>query len=303
MVNQPNSTEKGKKKGREHHFRKPTGIPAKFSADDFIKALKVLNDKGGTGGIKDLSALYGGKKKREILSRSLKLHDKLGYANKKGYSYFITDDGRKLISSSDDSKKKMLAEKLRSYEPYKNILIALANAPDKSLKKENITEIWSTLAGGGKRIRERMTHTFASLGSWAGIIDDTGKSCRLLEITQPAMPVQDVRKPGAKPLVPSPTATTTVSALERAGVSFCPFCKGIEIGLIDEEALRFIDRLKDTVVYLKRKFICRTCQREFSRTSQEIILDTKTEANKQKKIRKSSADSKQTKGIAAQKAH
>jgi len=292
MENQPNSAEKGKKKDRESHFRKSTGVPAKFSVNSFIKALKVLNDKAGTGQIKELAVLYGGKKKREILSRSLKLHGQLGYANKKGYSYFITDDGRKFISSNDASKKKMLAEKLKSYGPYRNILIALNNAPKKSLKKENITEIWSTFAGGGKGIREEMTRTFASLSSWTGIIDDIGKTCKLVEATQPTRTVQDVRKPGVKPLVPSSTVTTAVSTLEPTEVSFCPYCKGTEIGLIDEDALRFIDRLKDTVVYLKRKFICRTCRRDFSRTSQEIILNTKAEADKQKNIKKRNVDSK-----------
>jgi len=291
MGNLPSNTEKGKKNGREYSFKKSTGIPAKFSVDDFNKALKVLNDKGGTGIIKELAALYGGEKKREILSRALKFHDKLGYANKKGHSYVITDEGRKFISSTDDSKKKMLAEKLLSYEPYKNILIALNNAQDKSLKKENITGIWSTIAGGGKRIRLYMTTTFASLASWTSIIEDTGKSCKILEITKPPISEHDVRKPDAKPLGPSRKVTTTIPAVKPTEVSSCPFCKGTDIGLIDEEALKFIDRLKDTVVYLKLKFICRTCQREFSRTSQEIILNTKTDANKQKKI-KSNADSK-----------
>ena len=278
------------KKGRASHFRKSTGIPAKFSVEGFIKALKILNDKGGTGGIKELVSLYG-KKKREILSRSLKFHDKLGFVNKKGHSYFITDEGRKFISSNDDSKKKMLAEKLKSYEPYKNILIALNNASDKSLKKERITEIWSTFAGGGKKIRGYMTSTFASLGSWAGIIEDTGKNCKLLETTQPSS-LQGVPEPSAKPLIPSPTVTAPVSTMEPTGVSFCPFCKGAEIRLVDEEALRFIDRVEDTVVYLKRKFVCRTCRKEFSRTSQETISNTKTEESKQKKTKKSNTNSK-----------
>lgn len=291
MDNESNSAEQEKQKGKASHFKKSTGMPAKFSEEGFIKALKVLNDKGGSGGIKELVGLYG-KKKEEILSRSLKFHDKLGFVNKKGHSYRITDEGRKFISSNDDSKKKILAEKLRSYEPYKNILIALDNASDKSLKKERITEIWSTFAGGGKRIRECMTQTFASLGSWAGIIDDTGKSCKLLETTQPPSSLQGVLRPSTKPLIPSPTVTTPVSTLEPTGVGSCPFCKGVEIGLIDEEALRFIERLEDTVVYLKRKFICRTCQREFSRTSQEIISNTRTGENKQKKIKKSDAKSK-----------
>ena len=291
MENQSNSAEQEKQKGMASHFRKSTGMPAKFSEEDFIKALKVLNDKGGSAGIKELVGLYG-KKKREILSRSLKFHDKLGFVNKKGRSYFITDEGRKFISSTDDLKKKMLAEKLRSYEPYKNILIALNNTSNKSLKKESITEIWSTFAGGGKRIRAYMTQTFASLGSWAGTIDDTGKSCKLLETTQLPGSLTGVPRPSTKPLIPSPTVTTPVSTIEATGVSFCPFCKGSEIGLIDEEALRFIDRLEDTVVYLKHKFVCRTCQREFSRTSQEIISNTKTAESKQKKIKKSNSNSK-----------
>lgn len=292
MIKQSNGTEQGIQKGRASHFRKSTGMPAKFSVEGFIKALKILNDKGGTGGIKELVSLYG-KKKSEILSRSLKFHEKMGFVNKKGRSYFITDEGRKFISSNDDSRKKMLAEKLRSYESYKNILIALNNASDKSLKKERITDIWSTFAGGGKKIRECMTHTFASLGSWAGIIEDTGKSCKLLETIQPPSSLQGVPRPGTKPLISSPSVTTPVSTLEPAGVGSCPFCRGVEIGLIDEEALRFIERLEDTVVYLKRKFICRTCQREFSRTSQEIISNTRTGETRQKKTTKSNTRSKQ----------
>ena len=291
MENQLDSADQEKRKVVTSHFRKSTGMPAKFSVEEFMKALKVLNDKGGSAGTKELVGLYG-KKKSEILSRSLKFHDKLGFVDKKGYSCFITDEGRKFISSADDLKKKMLAEKLRSYEPYKNILIALNNTSNKSLKKERITEIWSTFTGGGKRIRREMTRTFASLGGWAGMIDDTGKSCKLLETTQLPGSLAGASKPSTKPLIPSPTVTTPVSGIGATGVGFCPFCQGSEIGLIDEEVLRFIDRLEDTVVYLKRKFICRTCQRDFSRTSQAIISNTKTAEIKQKKIKKSSLNSK-----------
>lgn len=250
---------------------KVKGIPAKISIDDCLKAIKVLSDKGGTSKANDLEASFGGKKNREFLSRSLAALSRLNILEKSGATFSLGEMGGNFVAASEEEKKRILAEKVISYPNYNDVFIRLNNESEKSVKKEDITDMWINIAGGGIDIRQKYTLTFSSLASWCGLVEDTGRTIKLkalgirllegkpsesgdilspLSITQPPLP-----SPSTSP--PSPSGIV------------CPICNGTEIGLKSEDIIQTIQTKSGNLIYLKYTYYCRNCRSEFTRLQQQ----------------------------------
>ena len=260
----------------EHSSKKPRikttkaeGVPAKISIEDCLKVVKVLSDKGGTGKTGDLEASFGGKKYRDILGRSLSAMARFNIFEKSGATFSLGETGRKFVVASDEEKKKMLAEKIISFSYYKDICIRLKNNPEKSIKKEDITDMWMTIAGGGKGIRQYYTTSFSSLASWCGIVEDSGRTLKLTEFGSKLL--ED--KLGIPTPTPPPAGTTTEIKTTEVGLS-CPLCKGTEVGLKSEEIAQTIPTKKGHLIYLKYIYYCRICRSEFTRLLQQSFEGT-----------------------------
>ncbi|GAI28923.1 unnamed protein product, partial [marine sediment metagenome] len=181
------------------------------------------------------------------------------------------------IAKDSNDKKLDLKNKLIKFKAYKDLLLALKFNQNKSMKKDEITNFWMKIVqGGGIKIRQEMTRTFASLCSWAGIIEDSGKTCTLtismLEKspkTEIAVSVKEAEENKSQtPLTPNvnnQTITTLSSLL------ICPRCKSNNVALIDEDALKFIEKDDKTIVYKQSKYYCRNCQQPFSKLSTETV--------------------------------
>ena len=73
------------KNGEKKGFKESTGIPAKFNIEHFLRALKVLSDKGGSVKSGDLKPLFGNTTNlQELHSRALNFSTTLGYSERKG---------------------------------------------------------------------------------------------------------------------------------------------------------------------------------------------------------------------------
>lgn len=256
-------------KGSKGGFKEALLVPAKINAEDVLKAVRVINDKGGSATVKDVVEIFGGAKKREFLSRALGFDEKLGLLAKDGLSYAITDDGRGLLTANEEDKKAMLARKLVRFKPYRDVFLRLRDEGQDGLKKETITEMWSNLAGGGgKKIRQGATMTFASLAEYSGLADDSGKTLTLR--ASAVQFLQDGQQLGAPTTTtpPPPGGPVTLQGFEDVT---CPRCNGKEFGVLNEEVVEYFKADGQTVVFLKFTFHCRTCKEPFSRHGQRFV--------------------------------
>jgi len=260
---------------------KVKGIPAKISIDDCLKAIKVLSDKGGTSKANDLEASFGGKKNRELLSRSLAALSRLNILEKSGATFSLGEMGGKFVVASEEEKKRTLAEKIISYPNYNDVFIRLNNESEKSVKKEDITDMWINIAGGGIDIRQKYTLTFSSLASWCGLVEDTGRTIklkalgiRLLErkpsesgdILSPLSITQPPLVPPSTSQLPPPSPSTSPPSLSGL---VCPICNDTEIGLKSEDIIQAIQTKSGHLIYLKYTYYCRNCRSEFTRLLQQ----------------------------------
>jgi len=244
-------------------FGESLGMPAKFTIKDFLRSLQILAEKSGSAQIKELKPLFG-EKKSELLTRSLKFAEDIGYTNKQGYRYTLTSEGKEFLGKGDIGRKKELKSRLQQYEKYKDLFIALRNAENQTLKKEEINNKLISLVGGGSKIRGYMTRTFASLCDWAEIIKDSGKICKL--VSDDPSPVEDSKK--VKETTGPKMPEGDNQNLEEVQ---CPRCLDKDVGLINEEAVKFIDAKEKTVVIKQLQYLCKKCQNNFTRVRQETI--------------------------------
>jgi hypothetical protein len=258
-------------------FREALPVPAKISAENLLRAITNVSDKGGKGSPSDLIELYGGKKKGEMLSRSLAFAEELGFLEKEGYSFSLKDEGRKFLSLSNDNKRAAIQGKLIAFSPYKDVLIRMKGEADHKLKKETITEMWANIAGGGgKAIRSRMTFTFASLSEYAGLIVDSGMTCTLVEKTIPLLEagtpptLHGTSQQPAQPNLRPQDSQTPQSPQIPIGFS-CPKCGGVDLGILDEEPVQYFKGAEQTIVYVKYKLLCRGCKESFFRHGQQAV--------------------------------
>lgn len=254
------------KKAKEGGFKERLGAPAKFSAEEFVKAVRVVNDKGGRVLVKDVTEIFGGAKKREILGRALAFAAELKLLAKEGNYHSITDEGKGLLAANDEEKKTILARLLVQFAPYRDVFIRLRDEKGRALKKEIITEMWSNLAGGGGvGIRSLMTRTFASLSEYAGVVEDSGRTC-VLQTSADSL-LQGATGARDQPLSPLIIGSTP----SAPGTFSCPRCNGSDIGVLDEEVVNYFRANGQTVVFVKYTFHCRNCKEKFSRHGQTSV--------------------------------
>jgi hypothetical protein len=262
---------RGKAKGGP---RDRLNAPAKITSDDVLKAIRVVNDKGGRGKPRDLVEVFGGAKKRDFLVRSLGLLAQLGFLTKDAAAFTIEEEGRRFLAANEEDQKSIFGRRLISFQPYRDVLMRLNNEKERSLRKGTITEMWSNIAGGGGRvIREAMTKTFASLTSYAGLTEDSGMT---LTITGPSVSLLQLSEVPSQEADVGKTATPTEPpSLSVSGLSIpeliCPKCKSRDVGVVDEDAMQYFKSDRQTVAFVKYKLFCRACKETFSRHGQQIV--------------------------------
>ena len=259
-----------------------TGVPAKISIENVLKAIKVLSDKGSPCKPKELEGPYGVKSStdKEFLSRSLALLSRYELLTKSGSKYSLSELGKDFIASDEEKKKRIFAEKFAAFKHYQDIFIRMKNEPDKSIKKEDITEMWTTITGGSRGIRERYTLSFSSIGHWSGVIEDTGRTCKLTPLGEKLIEGEEIEAvPGVKkpPGVPPPPSMRPVpTVVLETGI--CPYCSSTEIGIISEEPVHLLPAKNGHIAYVRYTFHCRSCKQQFSRHGQQFIKGTVGEA-------------------------
>lgn len=278
-MSEENAPEQVQKKVLPKPGRKEGGIPAKVTTADCLKAIQVLSDKGGKGRSSDLEVLFGNS---ETLGRSLSALQRLGIIEKKGLEFSLGDTGKKFIVSDEKGRKKIFAEKVLAFQKYQDVFIRLRNNPEKSLKKEDLTDMWIKIVGqGGKVIRQQYTTTFADFATWSELVSDSGRTLTLIESLTSSPPLPS----SLSPLLPQPPTTVPSPLVTPVNISpqkpylnelsiqveSCPLCKSNEIGLKNEDIIQSFQTKTGYVVLLKHIYYCRNCQREFSRTVQQSI--------------------------------
>lgn len=261
-----------KPKKRSSPSTKLKNVPAKITINDCKKAISILSDKGGTSTTADIKAAFGGS--REYVGRSLNSLVALGIIEKKGLSYILGETGSKFIAGDDTTKKQILKEKVIAYPPYKDVFIRLKNSPDKSIKKEEITDMWVTIVGGGKDIRQGFTMTFSSLTSYCGIVEDKGKTLVLIDVsvkpleTEKMIPITQ-QPPSLKSVSVTPSISSGLAPMEQ--LLDCPFCQSTDIGLKNEEISHTAQIKIGSAIWVKRAYWCRKCRSEFTRLEYTVV--------------------------------
>ncbi len=258
-------------KNKAGGFRQALGAPARFDAEEFLKAIRAISDKGGRAMSKEVLEIFGGPKKRETLGRSLGFADELGFLASEGNKYVVTEEGRNLLAANDEKKEAMLARRLVEFGPYRDVFLRLKEEGTRGLKKDILTEMWANLAGGGgKRIRQDMTTTFSSLAKYAGLITDSGRTCVITPLAAPLMEGKASPQPqggteghGVQPEPPAPPV-----GFENIT---CPRCNQKDFGVVDEQVVNYFAGEGQTIVFVKYTFHCRSCKESFSRHGQRTV--------------------------------
>ena len=277
-MEKPEQQEKAETSERE--AEKPSAeytIPRKVSIEDILRALKILSDKAGKARFKDISGMFGPKKSQsKTLSYSLNAADTFGLiAPHRGKApYVLSKLGTRFLTAPDKQKKTMLLPMFLEFEGYKNVLVQMKNTPDKTLKKEVITDAWLGVKKTTLGTRKFYTTTFASVGKWCGAITDTGQTCSL---TPEGESVLNQILKGEKVTPTAPPRKPTEGGLPRLPtelsfqVSNCPLCGKTEFDIEDEELLNTVSADGTTVLIVKYTFYCRGCRGTFSRIGQQTI--------------------------------
>lgn len=256
-------------------------IPMKASIENILRALKILSDKGGKTRFKDISGMFGPKKwHNTLLSYSLRAGEAFGLiAPHSGRAqYVLSEFGTKFLTAPDEQKKTMLLPKFLGFEGYRNILVQIKNSPDKTLKKDTITNAWLSVKKATLGTRKFYTTTFASVGKWCGAITDTGQTCSLnpdgeANLTQILKGKEIKVKSTATAPRTSSTASPplTIPSELSFQVAHCPLCGKNEFSIENEELLNTVSANGTNVLIIKYTFYCRGCRNTFSRIGQQTI--------------------------------
>lgn len=280
-MKQPKSQKEGETLKTEE-TKKPSekiSIPIFATAEDIVRALGILADKGGNARFKEMAGMFGPKKSdNNLLSSSLNAGAafELIKPHRGRAPYIISSFGTKFLTATEEQKKMMLLPKFLGFRRYRNILVQMKNEPNNSLKKEVITNAWLNVVRGSKLgTRKRYTQTFASVGKWCGAMEDTGQTCSLaeqgLEIFSQILKGEEVKE--VKPT--RPTAPTRGVPTKPTGLSFqvthCPHCGKAEFSIENEELLNTLTANGTNTLVIKYTFYCRGCSRSFSRIGQQTI--------------------------------
>jgi len=258
-------------------------IPMRASIEDIIRALGILADKGGKARFKDISGMFGPKNsQRNLLSNSLNAGDAFSLiASHRGKApYILSSFGTEFLTAPEERRKAMLLPKFLGFKGYRDILVQMKNKPDKSLKKETLTNAWLNVVSGSKlSTRQLYTTTFASVGNWCGAIKDTGQTCSLVPegeaVLNQILKGEEVKLPEQPPSAPTtPTLLPTVPAtplLPSIPSIQCPHCNKTELGIENEELLNTLSSNGTHILVIKTIYYCRGCSRTFSMIGQRMV--------------------------------
>jgi len=275
MAEKPEDESKNEKKSSTSELRMPTAA----SINEVLRAVKILHDSGGKARWSKIGTSFGTKSsEKNMLNWALNAavaFDLVLPHNRKA-PYVLSEDGTKFTSLPDDQKKSMLLGKFLKFEGYRTILVAMKNNQDKSLKKQNITEMWSQVRDRlTVNTRQNYTTTFASVGEWCGALVDTGQNCSL---RPEAEEILETILRGGEIKVLEKTSAGTSSAnlqhtveLSRLLVSSCPHCGKNDIDIENEELLQTLSGNGIHTLVIKNTYYCRGCSRSFSRIHQRQV--------------------------------
>jgi hypothetical protein len=252
-------------------------IPMRASIEDIMRSLKILSDKGDNVRFRDISGMFGPKKSdRNLLSNSLSAGDAFDLIkpHRGKARYVLSQFGTEFLSVPEEQERKaMLLPKFLRFKGYRNILVQMKNSPDKSLKKEVVTDAWMGVKKKPLNTRRLYTTTFASVGKWCGAITDTGQTCSLTpegettlnQILKGEEPTVLTIPPHVPPTPTPPISTTTLTSYN------CPHCGKSEIGIENEELLNTLPSNGAHILIVKTTFYCRGCSRNFSVIGQRLV--------------------------------
>jgi len=255
-------------------------IPMRASIEDIIRALGILADKGGKARFKDISGMFGPKNSQKtLLSNSLNAGDAFGLIepHRGKAPYILSSFGTEFLTASEERRKAMLLPKFLEFKGYRDILVQMKNKPDKSLKKETITNAWLNVASGSKlSTRQLYTTTFASVGNWCGAIKDTGQTCSLTpegeSVLNKILKGEEVKLREQPPSAPATPALPSTASIAPSIPSIqCPHCNKTEIGIENEELLNTLSSNGTHILIIKTTYYCRGCSRTFSIIGQRLV--------------------------------
>jgi hypothetical protein len=263
---------------KEGKSSKKIRVPLSVSIEDILRASRIVMDKGGSVKFKEISTMFGQKVSDEnLLGYSLGAAVAFSILNPHAgrAPYILSEFGKDFLTAKDEQQKKMLLPKFLSYDGYKDVLIAMRNSEDKSLKKQTITDMWAKIAGGTIGTRKLYTRTFASVGAWCGAIDDSGQTCSLKSGVENTLS-QILKGEEVKMEPPSPTSPKTPPASDRletqmpSEIDRCPICNKPDL-IVNEKYLDKVATKGGTLLILERTFQCQGCSNKFTRIIRELV--------------------------------
>lgn len=264
---------------------KPSGeitLPIFASAEDILRASRIVMDKGGSVRFKEISKMFGEKPSdKNLLSNSLGAAAFFGIlAPHKGKApYKLSDFGKSLLTSpSEDQTKKMLLPRFLEYAGYRNILIGMRNREDRAIKKQSITDMWINIAGGKVGTRQRYTQTFVSVGQYCGAIEVTGQTCSLRQDVESVL--SSILKGESRSEDSEQVSTQATTNLDKISekqvgqipieISRCPVCNKTDL-IVNERYVDKIPTKSGTLLILERTIKCQGCSNRFVRVIRELI--------------------------------
>lgn len=255
-------------------------IPMAASIEEILRAVKILHDNGGKARWGEISTSFGTKiSEKNMLNWALNaaVAFDLVLPHSRKAQYVLSEDGTKFTSLPDDQKKSMLLLKFLKFGGYRTILVSMKNTQDKSLKKQNITEMWSQVRSNTKLgTRKGYTTTFSSVGEWCAALVDTGQNCSLKPEAEKIF--EKILQGGLKDVIEEmPAAGTnqanllTATGSEELLVSSCPYCGKSQISIENEELLQTLSSNNVHTLVIKNTYYCRGCSRSFSRIDQRQV--------------------------------
>jgi uncharacterized protein with PIN domain len=257
-------------------------LPIFASAEDILRASRIVMDKGGSVRFNEISKMFGEKASdKNLLSNSLGAATVFGILepHKGRAPYKLSSFGKSLLTApNEEQTKKMLLPRFLEYVGYRNILIGMRNREDRAMKKQSITDMWINIVGGKVGTRKRYTQTFVSVGQYCGAIEVTGQTCTLrrdVESILSSILKGESKLEGSEQI--STQLTTTSDKISDKQVwqipieiSKCPVCNKTDL-IVNERYLDKIPTKGGTLLILERTIKCKGCSNKFVRTIKELV--------------------------------
>jgi hypothetical protein len=256
-------------------------LPIFASAEDILRASRIVMDKGGSVRFNEISKMFGEKASdKNLLSNSLSAAAVFGILepHKGRAPYRLSSFGKSLLTAPNEEQTKMLLPRFLEYAGYRNILIGMRNREDRAMKKQSITDMWINIAGGKVGTRKRYTQTFVSVGQYCGVIEVTGQTCTLRQDVESALSSilkGESRPEGSEQISTHVTIASDKISEKQVGqipieISKCPVCNKTDL-VVNERYLDKIPTKGGTLLILERTIKCQGCSNKFVRTIRELV--------------------------------